>query len=175
MEAAKVSKPDVSAVYAVDLSQRPVPQGNAAREKAALLQLARRMHDAPGEMLPRFVELAMELTGGISAGISLLEETEPSPVFRWHHLKGVLSPQRGDYAPRFLAMWYHARPKRTDTDHSSRTRLCSDTTGLVAAGSFPCISDERNHSGHCGSSPTELDISTAATGPRCRSLRVSSA
>ncbi|ASP93686.1 sensor histidine kinase [Sinorhizobium meliloti] len=100
MEAAKVSKPDVSTVYAVDLSQRPVPQGDAAREKAALLQLARRMHDAPGEMLPRFVELAMELTGGISAGISLLEETEPSPVFRWHHLKGILSPFNGATTPR---------------------------------------------------------------------------
>ncbi|WP_234893866.1 hypothetical protein [Sinorhizobium medicae] len=80
MEAAKVSKPDVSTAYAVNLSQRPVPKGDAALEEAALLQLARRMHDAPGEMLPRFVELAMELTGGISAGISLLEETEPSPV-----------------------------------------------------------------------------------------------
>ncbi|UIJ91010.1 sensor histidine kinase (plasmid) [Sinorhizobium meliloti] len=100
MEAAKVSKPDVSTVYAVDLSQRPVPQGDAAREKAALLQLARRMHDAPGEMLPRFVELAMELTGGISAGISLLEQTEPSPVFRWHHLKGILSPFNGATTPR---------------------------------------------------------------------------
>ncbi|ATA95380.1 sensor histidine kinase [Sinorhizobium meliloti] len=100
MEAAKASKPDVSAVYAVDLSQRPVPQGDAAREKAALLQLARRMHDAPGEMLPRFVELAMELTGGISAGISLLEEAEPSPVFRWHYLKGILSPFNGATTPR---------------------------------------------------------------------------
>lgn len=99
MEAAKASKPDVSAVYAVDLSQRPVSQGDAAREKAALLQLARRMHEAPGEMLRRFVELAMELTGGISAGISLLEETEPPPVFRWHHLKGILSPFTGPLRP----------------------------------------------------------------------------
>ncbi len=100
MEAVKVSRPDVSAVYTVDLSRRPVPHSDAAQEKAAFLQLARRMHDAPGEMLPKFVELAMELTGGISAGISLLEEIEPSPVFRWHHLRGILSPFNGTITPR---------------------------------------------------------------------------
>lgn len=97
---AAASKPDSSAVYAVDLRLRPVPQSDVASEKSALLQLAGRMHDAPGELLPKFVELAMELTGGISAGISLLEETEPSPVFRWHHLKGILSPFDGATTPR---------------------------------------------------------------------------
>lgn len=100
MEAAKVSKPDVSAVYTVDLSERPVPRGDAALEKAALLQLAGRLHDAPGEMLPKFVELAMELTGAISAGVSLLEQTESFSVFRWHNLKGILSPFNGATTPR---------------------------------------------------------------------------
>jgi hypothetical protein len=96
MEAAKVPKPDVSAVYTVDLS------------KAALLQLAGRMHDAPGEMHPKFVELAMELTGAISAGVSLLEQTESFPVFRWHNLKGILSPFNGATTPRD---YFHCRSR----------------------------------------------------------------
>lgn len=100
MEPAEVSKPDVAAVYTVDLSQRPVPPSDAAQEKAALLQLAGRMHDGPGEVLPKFVELAMELTGAISAGVSLLEQTEPFPVFRWHSLRGILSPFNGATTPR---------------------------------------------------------------------------
>ena len=100
METTAALRPDISTVYAVDLAGRPVPQTDASREKAALLQLAGRMHDAPGEMLPKFVELAMELTGGISAGISLLEDASPSPVFRWHHLRGLLSPFDGATTPR---------------------------------------------------------------------------
>ncbi len=124
MEAAKVSKPDVAAVYTVDLSQRPVPPSDAAQEKAALLQLAGRMHDGPGEVLPKFVELAMELTGAISAGVSLLEQTEPFPVFRWHNLRGILSPFNGATTPRdYSPLWYHARPRRTDAGDPSRTRL----------------------------------------------------
>jgi hypothetical protein len=58
------------------------------------------MADHPQEVLPRFVDLAMEMTGGISAGLSLYEE-KPSPgVFRWQYLRGVLSPFNGATTPR---------------------------------------------------------------------------
>ncbi len=99
------------------------PRGDAAQEKAALLQLAGRLHDAPGEMLPKFVELAMELTGAISAVVSLLEQTESFPVFRWHNLKGILSPFNGATTPRDYSRVHYARPQRTNTGDPSGTRL----------------------------------------------------
>lgn len=94
-------KPDVSAVYETpQWLDRPSSDVDHAGEKTALLELAARMHDAPTEMLPKLVELAMELTGGISAGLSLIEADGPSPVFRWHHLRGLLSPFEGATTPR---------------------------------------------------------------------------
>ena len=57
------------------------------------------MADQPEEVLPRFVDLAMEMAGGVSAGLSLYEEAPP-PVFRWQYLQGVLSPFNGTTAPR---------------------------------------------------------------------------
>ena len=54
----------------------------------------------PEYVLPRFVSLAMELTGGSSAGISLLE-AEPAPGhFRWRYLHGVLAPFGNATTPR---------------------------------------------------------------------------
>lgn len=93
-------RPDVSLVYESNLDSRPAPQVDASREKSALLELAGRMHDAPSEILPRFVDLAMELTGAISAGISLLENDGSETVFRWHHLRGLLAPFEGATTPR---------------------------------------------------------------------------
>ena len=51
-------------------------------------------------MLPRFVDLAMEMTGGVSAGLSLYEENPAPGVFRWQYLRGVLSPFNGATTPR---------------------------------------------------------------------------
>lgn len=93
--------PRVSVVFenqSFDL--RPAPPTSHEIGKKALLDLVEQMHDDPGGVLPRFVELAMELTGGISAGISLLENGHPEPVFRWHHLKGLLAPFDGATTPR---------------------------------------------------------------------------
>ena len=51
-------------------------------------------------MLPRFVELAMELTEGVSAGFSLYEP-EPAPgIFRWRHLHGSLAAFENATTPR---------------------------------------------------------------------------
>jgi hypothetical protein len=55
-------------------------------EKLALQDLAARMADQPEQVLPRFVDLAMEMAGGVSAGLSLYEETPPLRVFRWQYL-----------------------------------------------------------------------------------------
>jgi two-component sensor histidine kinase len=83
-----------------DLLVRPEKTIDHAQEKRALLELARRMLDHPQDVLPRFVELAMTMTGGISAGLSLYEP-EPVPgVFRWRHLKGLLAPFENATMPR---------------------------------------------------------------------------
>ena len=69
------------------------------REKIALQDLTMRMSRAPEEVLPRFVQLAMQLTGGISAGLSLLEPEAPT-TFRWRNLCGTLSAFEGACTPR---------------------------------------------------------------------------
>ena len=83
-----------------ELAQRPVRPADHRREKHALQDLAARMLDHPEEVLPCFVEQAMAITGGSSAGLSLYEP-EPAPgVFRWHHLCGVLARFEGATTPR---------------------------------------------------------------------------
>ena len=70
------------------------------REKQALQDLTSRLIGAPEDVLPRFVELAMELTGGVSAGLSLYE-ADPAPgIFRWTHLRGTLAAFDGATTPR---------------------------------------------------------------------------
>jgi len=82
------------------LASRREKVGDPLRERQALQDLAIRMLDQPEDVLPRFVELAMEMTGGISAGLSLYEP-EPLPgVFHWRHLKGVLAPFENAITPR---------------------------------------------------------------------------
>jgi two-component sensor histidine kinase len=78
----------------------PRRQPDYLREKKAIQELAGRMVHEPEQMLPRFVDLAMELTGGISAGLSLLEEFPAPAVFRWRYLRGALAPFENATTPR---------------------------------------------------------------------------
>ena len=78
----------------------PRRQPDYLREKKAIQELAGRMVHEPEQMLPRFVDLAMELTGGISAGLSLLEEFPAPAVFRWRYLRGSLAPFENATTPR---------------------------------------------------------------------------
>jgi two-component sensor histidine kinase len=83
-----------------ELARRAPARPDHLREKLAVYDLASLMADRPELLLPRFVEIAMELTGGVSAGLSLYE-AEPKPgVFRWHHLRGTLAPFEGATTPR---------------------------------------------------------------------------
>ena len=70
------------------------------QEILAVHELAARMADKPDDVLPRFVDLAMEITGGVSAGISLFEDAPSPGVFRWRYLRGALSPFDGATTPR---------------------------------------------------------------------------
>ena len=92
--------PSVSDVFITDeLARREPRKTDYLREKLALQELATRMADQPDDVLPRFVDLGMEMTGGISAGLSLYEEYPAPGVFRWQYLRGVLSPFNGATTP----------------------------------------------------------------------------
>jgi len=94
-------EPSVAAVFITDeLARRKPRKTDYRREKLALQDLAARMADQPEEILPRFVDLGMEMTGGISAGLSLYEENPAPGVFRWQYLCGVLAPFNGATTPR---------------------------------------------------------------------------
>lgn len=83
-----------------ELDKRPAKRTDYRREKQALQDLTARLIGAPEDVLPRFVELAMELTAGISAGLSLFE-ADPAPgIFRWTHLRGTLAAFDGATTPR---------------------------------------------------------------------------
>ncbi|KQX22693.1 sensor histidine kinase [Sphingomonas sp. Root1294] len=81
-----------------ELNRRPIPVTDSARDKAAILDLAARMVDEPEAVLPRFVELAMEIGGGVSAGFSLFEPG--AGRFRWRHLHGSLAAFEDATTPR---------------------------------------------------------------------------
>jgi two-component sensor histidine kinase len=83
-----------------EMLARPIREADFRREKLAIQDLAARMLDAPGEVLPRFVELAMDMLDGCSAGLSLYEQSPQPGVFRWSHLCGTLAAFEGATTPR---------------------------------------------------------------------------
>lgn len=83
-----------------ELARRPPTAPDHLREKQAIQDLASRIADDPEEVLPRFVDLAMALTGGVSAGLSLFEEQPAPGVFRWRYLRGRLAPFEDATTPR---------------------------------------------------------------------------
>jgi two-component sensor histidine kinase len=88
-----------SKVFITDqLEERPVERADFLREKIALQELAQRMVSDPDAVLPRFVELAMNMTGGSSAGLSLYQ---PETLqFQWRHMCGILAKFEGAVTPR---------------------------------------------------------------------------
>src|SRR3569623_33391 len=81
-----------------ELSRRGVAPRDHLREKLAIHDIAERMADQPSEVLPRLVQLAMDISGAESAGISVLERE--AQQFRWLGLAGVLSAFEGATTPR---------------------------------------------------------------------------
>ena len=99
--APEVTKPAVADVFiTAELQRRTPKKTDFLQEKLALQEMAAHMADRPAEVLPRFVDLAMGMTGGVSGGLSLYEP-EPAPgVFRWQHLRGTLERFNGATTPR---------------------------------------------------------------------------
>jgi len=83
-----------------EIPVRPGSPADHQEEKRALLELSQRMLDHPEDVLPRFVELAMAMTGSVSAGLSLYEPDPAPGIFRWRHLKGTLAPFENSTVPR---------------------------------------------------------------------------
>ena len=97
-EAKKVPIEDV--FITAELARRAVRQPDYLQEKKAIQELAVRMMDGPAEVLPRFVDLAMNMAEGVSAGLSLYEESSEPQVFRWCYLRGTLAAFEGATTPR---------------------------------------------------------------------------
>jgi two-component sensor histidine kinase len=88
-----------SKVFITDqLEERPVERADFLKEKIALQELAQRMVSDPDAVLPRFVELAMNMTGGASAGLSLYQPEKLQ--FQWRHMCGILAKFEGAVTPR---------------------------------------------------------------------------
>jgi two-component sensor histidine kinase len=83
-----------------ELSVRPSPASDHRQIKQAIQELAARMVEGPEEVLPRFVELAMELGEGVSAGVSIATLDASPPIFTWAYLKGSLAAFNGATTPR---------------------------------------------------------------------------
>jgi two-component sensor histidine kinase len=82
------------------LAARPPRRENLRLENRALQELVASLKDAQEEVLPRFVDIAMRLTGGVAAGLSLFEADDGSGFFRWRHLRGLLAAFEGRTTPR---------------------------------------------------------------------------
>lgn len=77
------------------------PRGEGDRSaRDALRALSAQAAEDPKAALPRFVALAMEITGASSAGLSIHEPETGTGVFRWTHLHGVLDRFEDATTPR---------------------------------------------------------------------------
>ncbi|MCE6076819.1 sensor histidine kinase [Agrobacterium vitis] len=94
-----VSEQLFSEVFITDqLEHRRIERADFLKEKIALQDLASRMVTDPDAVLPRFVELAMQMTGGTSAGLSIFDQN--ASEFKWLHLCGELAAFEGASTPR---------------------------------------------------------------------------
>lgn len=103
--ASAVQQPPVAATFdevfvTRELGNRVASVIDQRRVKEAIQELSVHMVDGPEKVLPRFVALAMEIGGGVSAGISVAELGEKPPQFRWAFLQGSLSAFDGTTTPR---------------------------------------------------------------------------
>ena len=82
------------------LSARPIGKTNHLQEKRAMQELAQCMVEDPEDILPRFTDLAMEITSTNAGGVSLLEPDPAPGFFRWRYLRGAAEQYENFLAPR---------------------------------------------------------------------------
>ncbi|MGA8755804.1 MAG: ATP-binding protein [Stellaceae bacterium] len=84
-----------------DLNKRSRQRPHDRATISALQVLSRDISGRPSEALPRLVEMAKELCGGGSAGISAYEPQPGGPgIFRWTSLTGPAAQFTGETTPR---------------------------------------------------------------------------
>lgn len=84
-----------------ELRKRGQRRSHQRRTAAALQELAKQVEKRPSDVLPRFVELAMEICEAGSAGISVYEpRSDSAGNFRWSSLTGKAAPFGGETTPR---------------------------------------------------------------------------
>ncbi|HEX5421395.1 MAG TPA: GAF domain-containing protein, partial [Gammaproteobacteria bacterium] len=89
-----------SVLWTEDLWRRPSRPADHAAENRALVAVASEMAIRPDGVLQRLAEVALELCGAHSAGLSILEEENGRQVFRWQAAAGQWAPLRGGTMPR---------------------------------------------------------------------------
>jgi len=94
------STPLQAVIITDELSKRAARQANHAALNSALVSLAQTMANSPERILQHLVETALELCQAQSAGISLLEEEDGRPIFRWHGVAGQYAPHLWGTTPR---------------------------------------------------------------------------
>ena len=83
-----------------ELSQRSPRSPNWQAENQALHTLARQLVNQPETMLQSLVDMALDLCGAGTAGVSLLETTDGEEIFRARVLAGTLAQDVGGSTPR---------------------------------------------------------------------------
>lgn len=95
------SAPDlVSVLSTAELSRRPSRDPDFAAENRALLALAKYMAVSPERILQKLADVALELCGAHSAGLSLLEEADQKRNFHWRAIAGAWASHRDSGTPR---------------------------------------------------------------------------
>lgn len=82
------------------LAQRPSRPADRHAERRGIESLALTLAGAPRNVLQRLSDVALELCGAHSAGISLVEEEGTERVFRWHAVSGRYAPYLWGTLPR---------------------------------------------------------------------------
>jgi signal transduction histidine kinase len=83
-----------------ELAKRPSRSPGYIAENDAVLALADRMAHDPLSILQLIVDTAMQLCGGDSAGISILEKKDGKEFFRWSATAGAFASHVGNIMPR---------------------------------------------------------------------------
>ena len=83
-----------------ELRERPDHAPDLQREAEAFRELSGLCVHDPSAAVQRFLEIAVELCGAGSAGLSMLAERDGAQVFTWDVLAGVYAPHVGGTTPR---------------------------------------------------------------------------
>jgi signal transduction histidine kinase len=85
------------------LVQRPARSPDYAAENRALTELVHALDAAPETVFQKLVDTALSLCDAGTAGLSLIDEDETGPVFRWPALAGKHSEFVGSTMPRHVS------------------------------------------------------------------------